>query len=332
MALIDRLDHNGTLRDEYRNTLRSLARKLTAGRCLLFLGAGASIDDEQPDLPTANELSDSLLKECELEWPESVPLSQSAFYYESMFDRDDLNQKLVEIINNKNINPSKSIVRLMDIIELLEQRKIETIAVTTNYDQHFETAYEVKFSGRKPAVIIYRGGRNPQEANVNLNVSLDPSAPEIDPVSWHPDCLTTLYKIHGCISQPEQHGLVITEEDYINFLMNALASPDSRKKILGRVKALMEQSTILFVGYSLSDWNFRAIFKATAESRVNNDYKSYAVQRRDPRKAGTKTDEAFWKAMSDFWAKKNVQILNAQASDFMKDLFDAMPKTREAAA
>ena len=49
---------------------------------------------------------------------------------------------------------------------------------------------------------------------------------------WLPDREANhvyLYKLHGCISEPGIQNLVVTEEDYINFLANATGSkPDKR--------------------------------------------------------------------------------------------------------
>ena len=117
--------------------------------------------------------------------------------------------------------------------------------------------------------------------------------------------------MHGCISQPERQGLVITEEDYINFLANALGEHNGDKTILNYVKGEFAMSTILFIGYSLSDWNFRAIFKATVESRLDRkDNRSYAVQFRDPTKRESELEQARWDSVIDFWNEKKVDIIS----------------------
>ena len=130
--------------------------------------------------------------------------------------------------------------------------------------------------------------------------------------------------MHGCISQAENQNLVVTEEDYINFMANAFGQ-DENKQLLNYMRGQVADATILFVGYGLADWNFRVIFKVTAERKRKQ---SYAVQFDDPkkRKEGS-INQARWEAIVDFWGKKYVDIVNADATAFMKDLLDVLKQT-----
>ncbi len=125
--------------------------------------------------------------------------------------------------------------------------------------------------------------------------------------------------MHGCISRATGQNLVITEEDYINFLTNALGS-DPNKRLLHYVRGRMALSTILFVGYSLSDWNFRVIFKATAEGRGT---RSYAVQYSSSEDEMSDFDRTRWNALVEFWAHREVDIINVDGAQFMEDLLAA---------
>ncbi len=304
----------------YRNTLDGLAAKLKRGQCLIFLGAGASVEVGGPGLPTAKELSKEMARRCGLQWYDYIPLSTIAFYFESFFGRDELNELIRTAIGDQRIPPSTSIRKLIRIIRVLEDQGVQTVAITTNYDQQFERAYEEEFR-RRPAVIIYKGAWDPNDRNARLNVGMDGEL-DSEGVLWQPSKATSLYKIHGCVSQPADLGLVITEEDYINFLANSLASSDDEKRILQHIRRRFELDTILFVGYSLSDWNFRAIFKATVEKR-NKKKKSYAIQYQDQESLKTNAFErARWDSMIDFWGPKEVDILNVKAADFLDDLYE----------
>lgn len=306
------LDEQKKPADRYLTTLEELAEALREERCLIFLGAGASISQDDPDLPTANELSKTLAKKCHLEWHEYIPLSTIAFYYEFFRSRDSLNSFLKKEIDNPNIQPTSTIEHLIQIIKVLENKNKKIFVVTTNYDQHFERAYEKEFK-RRPGVIIYSGGRDPNDKSAKLHQGLDK-----DQEFWLPQKPTYLYKMHGCISQATEQNLVITEEDYINFLTNAL-SYDENKRILHYLRGQIALSSILFVGYSLSDWNFRVIFKATAEGKGT---KSFAVQYHKPpnNDPASQLKETQWEALKEFWNKKDVKILNVDASFFMGDL------------
>ena len=302
----------------YGPTLNTIAKALLNEECLILLGAGASFSKESPSLPTAYQLSKEMAEESALEWHETIPLSTISFYYEFFRDRDMLNDFLVQRIDDDNIKPGTTLTTLIDIIKILEEKEKGSFVVTTNYDRHFEKAYKEKF-GEEPGVIIYNGGTDPNKKGVPLHQELRQPAE-----FWQhnkSDHLTYLYKIHGCISKPDNQNLVITEEDYINFLSNSF-SQDPEKRLLTYLRGRFALSTVLFIGYSLADWNFRVIFKATKE-RIDTGKKSYAIQYYNPEHQNS-IQAAAQEALVDFWGKKDVDIMNIDASQFMKDLLTEM--------
>lgn len=121
----------------------------------------------------------------------------------------------------------------------------------------------------------------------------------------------TLYKLHGTFTDglPVEHTRpVITEEDYIDFL--TYVGP-AGNKIDNQIKSTIKESTLLFLGYSLEDWNFRALFKGLIE-KVDLSYRpfSYAIQK-DP--------SEFWVS---FWEEnnRNVHIFNMDICEFTHEL------------
>lgn len=294
----------------YEPVLESIAEQILKGNCLFFLGAGASYDSKRKSLPTAKVLSRDMAHKCGLEWHDYIPLSTIAFYYEFVRGRKKLNAYLKECIHDEKIEPSRTIEYLIDIICILEEKKEQTFVITTNYDTHFERAYE-RVTKRKPEVITYTGGQDFNKSNIELHTGLNASTSD-----WFQTELTTLYKIHGCISDSTDRNLIITEEDYVNFVTNAL-SQDERKRLLRHALARIQNSTILFVGYSLTDWNFRVIFKATTEGKESE---SYALQKHIASDGVPTLEQARWESSVKFWDDRNVDIINAEGTDFMADL------------
>jgi hypothetical protein len=129
--------------------------------------------------------------------------------------------------------------------------------------------------------------------------------------------------MHGCISEADgnQPLLVITEEDYVNFLTNAL-NDDPAKRLLNELQARMAMQTTLFIGYGLSDWNFRVVFKATAER--TQEQTSYAIQYfSEPRDRQRRdVERQRWDAGVDFWGKKNVTVIESDGKVFLQALLD----------
>ncbi len=302
----------------YRAILKLLANKLLQENCVIFLGAGASVDPSKPHLLSAKELSKEMADECNLEWHEYIPLSTIAFYYESFSFRELLNEFLKTKISGSElgfkIEPSTAINILIDIISILEEKNKRILVVTTNYDQQFEYSYKNAF-GEFPEIVIYNGGLDPNRNDKEqYHIGLDDQYTNL-PEGWAPQKKTCLYKMHGCISHAKGQNLVVTEEDYINFLTTAMGQ-DNGKKMLRYVTGKMGLSHILFVGHSLSDWNLRVIYKALKESM---NMTSYAVQRHD-RPPEDQQDSARWNAVVGFWEDKDVRIFNADASVFMEHL------------
>ena len=304
-----------------RAAVETLARALTdpMDGGLLFLGAGAALQPKGPTLPSGVEVAKGLAKKCELEWHEYVPLSTTAFYYESFFSRPGLEHYLKDLIDRPDVPPSDAVQAVADVAGILEERGKSVFIITTNYDQSLERAYHKKF-GRDLKVIIYRGRTDPNDKDVNLHSGIDKIAD-----FWKPtERVTYLYKMHGCISDPS--SLVITEEDYINFLSNAL-SADPQKRLLHEARGQIGLRTILFVGYSLMDWNFRVIFKATAEKTRSKE--SYAVQFFQPKKS---IDQERWEKTREFWSRKQVNIINSDATQFLHALVTELRTVKPAHA
>lgn len=62
----------------------------------------------------------------------------------------------------------------------------------------------------------------------------------------------TLYKIHGCVSDP--YGLIMTEKDYKNF-------NEKYELIRAQLLSLFIHNPIIFIGYSVSDPNIKNILR-----------------------------------------------------------------------
>src|SRR5207247_9937895 len=79
--------------------------------------------------------------------------------------------------------------------------------------------------------------------------------------------LLILSKIHGSFRDNgtgQESRLIITEDDYIEFLTVATRKDDPVGVPL-LIESELVDSTLLFLGYSLEDWDFRTIYKGLIE-------------------------------------------------------------------
>jgi hypothetical protein len=87
---------------------------------------------------------------------------------------------------------------------------------------------------------------------------------------------SVVLKIHGAVDRPTgaNDSYVITEDNYIDYLTRS----DIRKLIPKGILAKLRNSSILFLGYGMRDWNLRAIFRRIWEEEKLG-WKSWAIRR-----------------------------------------------------
>jgi hypothetical protein len=290
--------------------------RIPAGECVAFLGAGANAAPSgQGGLPlgaqVAAELAEALtgVKVSEFddlwnvkpytalrEYRELLRLGlydlpRVAFYVELRRDPAFLMKQLRTILDDAAHKPSQ-------VLRTLARLPFRLI-VTTNYDNLMERALECV--GVEHRTVVQPVGGFDEKRRRDLNDEL---------AEWG-DRLV-LYKIHGSFLQPEGNAgaapgeVLVTEEDYIRYL--TVANVQGRgvpNVVAGSLKA----STILFLGYSLEDWDFRTIFKSLIEPLERHaQFRSFAFQRKP---------STHW---TKFWNRKHVDILDMDVGQFAEKL------------
>ena len=84
-----------------------------------------------------------------------------------------------------------------------------------------------------------------------------------------------------------------------------------------QITSRLATSTLLFLGYSLEDWDFRAIYKVLVDSLPHPKLRpgSYSVQKGAPK---------FW---VDFWREKGVEILDVDVTTSRSSSRNTFPDT-----
>ncbi len=224
----------------------AVAKRVAAGQCILFLGAGVHApppDGSEFSYPEAERplmggsLSEELANECRFreKFPNDNPknLQRVSFCYELQMGKSRAD--LVTAVD-KRVNLGKQpspVVRALAGLDF-------PLVITTNYDRLFERALTT--AGKSPQVVVYN--KNAQE-------------PTPDPLLWDAQ-EPLLFKIHGDIRHPE--SIVITDEDYIHFILR-MSDKEPFHPVPETFRFYFKRWPILFVGYSMLDYNFRLLFK-----------------------------------------------------------------------
>jgi SIR2-like domain len=267
---------------------RSVVRPLAEGRVAFFLGAGVNRDageEWEPDcgrLPLGRELAAYFSGLVGHAGSDGLALAAQELEEElGRFEVKLRTHEQLDIITE----PKSAITFIAELPRRLQAAKEagvkrinapHPLIVTTNYDTVLEEAlaqegepfdvvtYHRRADGDGEFVHHVAGEKDPREI-------LRPN----EYVDSHPADRTVILKLHGSIvpGDYEHAELVITEDDYIEFLAN----DDAAGILPVGIAARMKSSHLLFLGYGLNDWNLRVILRRMWGPRPFG-FKSWAVQ------------------------------------------------------
>ncbi len=309
-----------------------ITSRIHEGTCVPFLGAAANVsssDGKYQGLPLGGDVSlgmaelwmqlkgVDLKSMTEVKSPENIEqsrlkdykdltrvslynLARVALHVRVRQDYPRVIQYLRALIPEDNCQPSPL---LRTLAKLPLPAKVANppfrLIVTTNYDRLMERALDDQG---------YREGKD-YRILVQPIEGFDPKTQRKLEKELAVYQGIVVYKIHGSFAKDQDKdasSVVVTEEDYIEFLL-AVMKP--KLGVPNLVKSKLVGSTLLFLGYSLEDWDFRTLFKGLIEGLPDrNKLTSYAIQHDPP---------DFW---VKFWDKKDVRIRNVDLYAFAKEL------------
>ena len=117
------------------------------------------------------------------------------------------------------------------------------IYMTTNYDDFMSAA--LRHAGKEPRREICRWNASPAVREWPTHLGDEDGLP---PSPANP----IVYHLHGHLDVPE--SIVLTEDDYLDFLV---AVSRDEGLLPHQIQRALAGTSLLFVGYRLSDWDFR---------------------------------------------------------------------------
>jgi hypothetical protein len=231
--------------------LELLRQRVQSGKCILFLGSGvhAPPPDGSPHRypaeqrpPIGGALAQKLAEECEFqkEFPEEScsDLMRVSLFIETTpgLGRKHLIDRLDCYLRGEGANRRMPSPALKMLAELPFR-----IFMTTNYDLLLDEA--LLRCDKRPTRLVY----NPSFDRRTDDVGQDPTVER-----------PLLFKMHGDLEARE--SIVITDEDYITFVQR-MSDKDTCHPVPQTLRTMMSQLYMLFVGYSLKDYNLRLLFR-----------------------------------------------------------------------
>jgi SIR2-like domain len=213
-----------------------LLSRIKAGNCTPFLGAGAAV----PTLPLGREIAERWATKYDYPLEDRDDLARVAQFVgvtrkDAMYAKERITEDLAGLGPPDFTNTADPHVVLAGLPL--------PVYLTTNYDDFMVQALGRR--GRTPCREVCRWNTTTASSPRSLDTGFAPSP--ATPVVYH---------LHGHFGVPE--SLVLTEDDYLDFVV---AVSRSRKLLPHQIQKALAGATLLFIGYSLSDWDFRVIHR-----------------------------------------------------------------------
>lgn len=244
------MDDIGWDDDDWEGLLLAIEQK----ECTPFLGAGACFGT----LPLGGQVARQWAEQDGFPFEDKTNLVRVAQYVAVTKGSDVPKRRIIKEFEGKgppNYDDENEPHRLVADLRL-------PLYVTTNYDDFMLRALE-------------RGEpkRTPQRAVCKWHLARQrrkPDEPLPDPTPDAP----LVYHLHGHLG--DRLSMVLTEDDYLEFLMATATEPELIPPL---VQAAFATTSLLFLGYSLEDTNFKVLFRRLSSYlQINQGSRHVSVQ------------------------------------------------------
>lgn len=147
------------------------------------------------------------------------------------------------------------------------------IYLTTSYHYHLELALEQAGCQPRSAICPWRENLDPTPFYLDKANGRQPVRdPSHKPGKEQP----LVYHLHGFDHMPG--SMVLTEDDYLEFLVAISRDKGTQNPIPLFIREALEDSSLLLLGYSVRDWDFRVLFWGLIKTEFRRRYKNVSVQ------------------------------------------------------
>jgi hypothetical protein len=295
-------DEGLSLREE---TWDTLVDSILNGECTPFLGAGVAV----PYLPRGAALAASLAEQFDYPLDDVTNLARVTQYIASHYQPSYVKRRVCERLQEAQRETDAQLIGGVPQNHLALARLALPMYVTTNYDDYLERAV-VAVSGGQPNVVLCRWSDR-------LTTEL-PSYPKSDVATAAP----TIFHLHGHIRTP--NSILLTEDDYIDFTVSLARRVEKKDPVIPFfVRQALGNSKLLFIGYSLEDWNFRVLMRYLMKQQgvlQHDRYNSISVQLSDPHMPPDRRARAEEFLGAYFKTSASIDVYWGDAGPFLQEL------------
>ena len=296
-----------------------LITRILDGECTPFLGAGASAGT----LPLARDIANAWAERYDYPLPDKANLIQVAqFLVVDQMDAEfpkQLIQQGFKKIKPPDFDSSGEVHGILADLPI-------SIYITTNYDDFMVRALENR--GKQPITQLCRWWSEDVEKKLQEkaqhNEALRQHLSVIfkEEVNYSPTAERPIvYYMHGNINVLP--SMVLTEDDYLDFLIKM---GDDKNLLPSRIVRAFTENSLLFLGYSLSDANFRVVFRSLASYMKRSFGRAHVSVQIAPDGVPEQQLEKVLRYLDSYFKELKIHVYWGTCQEFTADLRKKMGK------
>jgi hypothetical protein len=308
-----------------------LLKRIKDGNCTPFLGAGVNFGI----LPLGKQISEAWASSHEYPLDDSYDLARVSQYlaltgpdrvYPKSLIQEEFERTYKSLAASGTFPDFNAAGHPLGVLAELPL----PIYITTNYDDFMFRALRAKGKDPKVELCIW----NQALLDRGAVVYTEPTSGKADPASvrikeFGPSLLAAssnfdptprtpvVYHLHGHYKLIE--SMVLTENDYLDFLVNM--SKD-QKLLPTRIKYSLTATSLLFMGYSLADPNFRVLFRGLIYPMA--EYRRLSISIQLP------PSERAQGYLTKYFDDMKFKVYWSKAEDFVSELLERWTKFNSA--
>jgi len=275
-----------------------LLGRIKEGKCTPFLGAGAAYGI----LPLGADIAKDWAEHYKYPFKDSnTDLARVAQFLaidqDGMFPKESIIKKFKDVKEPNYTEPDEPHGLLADFGL--------PIYITTNYDNFMVQALRNKKF-------------KPVQESCRWNSILKKKVSVFDDRNFKPSKENpVVYHLHGFLEEPE--SLVLTEDDYLDFLVNVSKDADI---IPSAIQESLAKTSLLFIGYKLADVNFRVLLRGIIgylEKSLTRSHISVQLMPGGDSVSQNEKDKA-QAYLDEYFKKIDIKVYWGTSRDFTKEL------------
>ena len=188
------------------------------------------------------------------------------------------------------------------------------IYVTTSYHSFMERALEAENKKPRSQVCFWSGGKSRAKAEHWPD-------PDFEPTPLTP----AVYHLYGLENYPQT--LVLSEDDYMNFLISVAEDTNTQNPIVPlKLREVLAESRLILLGYHMQDWEFRALFRFLLKFRKNELSPRSTVIQLKPRPKKLEDEKRSLAYLLQYFDKKQFDVEWTNAEEYIQKLWNEWNK------